>query len=226
MDERYARNVRTLSEQEVESLKDIRVCVVGCGGLGGYIIEMLGRLGVGHITAIDGDVFEVTNLNRQILSDETVLGKSKALTAGERMKKVNSTIEVVPVQAFITEDNCDEMLSGHNLVMDALDNIESRRIIEKCCEKHNIPLIHGAISGWYAQISVVMPGDRTFDRIYPESASAAAYSLDGNPPFTPALAASIQVAEAVKLLFNKGTSLKGKMLFINLLEQSYDIFEL
>lgn len=81
---RYSRNIATLSIEENESLSKRKVCVIGCGGLGGYIIEMLGRLGVGHITAVDGDVFEESNLNRQILSDVEVLGVKKALIAQKR----------------------------------------------------------------------------------------------------------------------------------------------
>ncbi|MBK5247279.1 MAG: ThiF family adenylyltransferase, partial [Peptostreptococcaceae bacterium] len=70
MENRYLRNMNTFSLEENAKFKDFRVCVIGCGGLGGYIIEMLGRLGIGFITAVDGDVFDETNLNRQILSSE------------------------------------------------------------------------------------------------------------------------------------------------------------
>lgn len=78
---RYIRNMKMLSKEENERLGGFKVCVVGCGGLGGYIIEMLGRLGIGNITAIDGDTFDATNLNRQIFCDIKTLGKAKALTA-------------------------------------------------------------------------------------------------------------------------------------------------
>ena len=77
MDNRYIRNMNMLSLGENESLKDFKVCVIGCGGLGGYNIEFLARLRIGTITAVDGDSFEVSNLNRQILSNETVLGQKK-----------------------------------------------------------------------------------------------------------------------------------------------------
>ncbi|MDW2003752.1 ThiF family adenylyltransferase, partial [Vibrio sp. 2304] len=86
--------MNTLSKEENESLKNFKICVVGCGGIGGYVIEMLGRLGIGYITVIDGDVFEETNLNRQILSNSQTIGKSKAQTARERMKLVNPDIYV------------------------------------------------------------------------------------------------------------------------------------
>jgi molybdopterin-synthase adenylyltransferase len=103
--DRYKRNVKTLSEEENDKLKDCKVCVIGCGGLGGYVIEMLGRLGIGHITAVDGDVFDETNLNRQILSDEESLRQNKAEKAKERMKLVNSTIQIKAISEMFTRSN-------------------------------------------------------------------------------------------------------------------------
>ena len=82
--DRYSRNMLALSKEENKSLRDKKVCVIGCGGLGGYIIEMLGRLGIGTIVAVDGDVFEISNLNRQLLSDVTNLGLNKATQAQKR----------------------------------------------------------------------------------------------------------------------------------------------
>ncbi|HHY76981.1 MAG TPA: HesA/MoeB/ThiF family protein, partial [Clostridiales bacterium] len=100
---RYDRNMLCLSPEENDSLRHKTVAVVGCGGLGGNIIEMLGRLGVGKIIAVDGDVFDDTNLNRQILSHMENLGKPKALEAWKRMKLVNPDIELLPVYNRIDE---------------------------------------------------------------------------------------------------------------------------
>jgi molybdopterin/thiamine biosynthesis adenylyltransferase len=167
LEKRYSRNMNMLSPEENERLRSYKACVVGCGGLGGYVIEQLGRLGVGAITAVDGDVFDETNLNRQLLSSEELIGESKAFAAKERMKKVNSEVRVNPVRAFVTAENCDEIIAGHDVVIDALDNMTARRLLEQRCEKQNLPLIHGAIAGWYGQVSAIMPGDRTLQKIYP-----------------------------------------------------------
>ena len=131
--DRYARNHNTISQEENDRLKDFRVLVAGSGGLGGFIIEELGRLGVGHITAVDGDVFEESNLNRQLLSTEALLGTPKAEAAGIRMQAVNSEVEVIPKTIFITEENCEELIAGHDLVVDALDRISVRLLLEDCC---------------------------------------------------------------------------------------------
>ncbi|MCM1992555.1 HesA/MoeB/ThiF family protein [Oceanirhabdus seepicola] len=164
--DRYKRNVKTLTEEENNMLKSCKVCVIGCGGLGGYVIEMLGRLGVGHIACVDGDVFDESNLNRQILSDENSIGMSKAEKAVKRMKIVNSNIEATAIKEMFTQKNAIEILEGNHVVVDALDSIDSRLLLQNICEELKIPLVHGAIAGWYGQVSTVLPGDRTLDFIY------------------------------------------------------------
>lgn len=221
---RYDRNMLCLSEEENNSLRHKTVAVVGCGGLGGYIIEMLGRLGVGKIIAVDGDVFEETNLNRQILSNVENMGKPKALEAWERMKLVNPDVELLPVYNRVNEDNAKTILQKAQVVVDALDNVNGRMVLQKTCEELNIPLVHGAIAGWYAQITTILPGDKSLDKIYSDVKEVK--NPLGNPSFTPALTASIEVAEVLKLLIGRGELLRNKMLFINLLNNSFEMIEL
>jgi Dinucleotide-utilizing enzymes involved in molybdopterin and thiamine biosynthesis family 2 len=223
--ERYSRNMKTLSKEENNRLKEFKVCVVGCGGLGGYVIEMLGRIGVGSITAVDGDVFEESNLNRQILSSSESLGLSKALVAKLRMEKVNPLIKVEPVQAMLTEENSLDILKNHHVVVDALDSIPTRLMLQDSCKKLDIPMIHGAIAGWYGQVTTIFPGDDTLNKIYNKDKNEAKgiEKEMGNPSFTPALTASIEVSEAIKLLLGRGELLRKKILFIDLLSSEYDI---
>jgi len=225
--DRYKRNIKTLTEEENNMLKSFKVCVIGCGGLGGYVIEMLGRLGVGHITCVDGDVFDESNLNRQILSDENSLGMSKAEKAVKRMKTVNSDIEAIAIKEMFTEKNGIEILEGNHVVVDALDSIDSRLLLQNICEELKIPLVHGAIAGWYGQVSSIFPGDRTLDFIYSRKSNAKGVEVElGNPSFTPAHIASIQVSEVVKLLLGRGKLLRKKIMFIDMLNNDYDIIEL
>lgn len=223
---RYSRNIKTLTVEENESLKNFKVSVVGCGGIGGYVIEMLGRLGIGKIIAIDYDVFEESNLNRQILSDSNSLGTKKVEKAQERMKAVNPHIEVQAINERLTDVNGEGILRNSDVVIDALDSIESRLMLEKLCEKLHIPLVHGAIGGWYGQVSTVLPGDRTISRFYGKNVSEGIEKKLGNPSFTPALVASIEVSEVIKLLIKRGDLLRNKILFIDLLEQEYQVIEL
>lgn len=224
--DRYSRNMLALSKEENKSLRDKKVCVIGCGGLGGYIIEMLGRLGIGTIVAVDGDVFEISNLNRQLLSDVTNLGLNKATQAQKRIEMINPDIKLIPISKNFTINNYNSILDGCHAAVDALDNIASRLILQKCCEELDIPLVHGAIGGWYGQLTTIFPGDRTLDKIYRSYDNEKIKNPLGNPSFIPALTASLEVSEVVKILINRGELLRNKMLFINLLDNSFDIIQL
>lgn len=223
---RYETNRNSISEEENKILHESKVCVIGCGGLGGYIIEMLARLGIGHITAVDSDKFDETNLNRQILSNDETLGKCKALMAKERIKLVNGDVEVKPVVSYLDKSNAQEILAGHDLVIDGLDNIESRLILEEACENLEIPLIHGAIAGLYGQVSTVFPGDRTISKIYRKGTSKGVEGKLGIPAFTPPLIASIEVSEAVKVLLDRGGLLRGKLLLLDLADNEFMTIEI
>ncbi len=223
--ERYRRNLESISREENKTLKNSKICLVGCGGLGGYIIEMLGRLGAGYITAVDSDVFEVSNLNRQILCDESSIGRSKALVAEERMKGINSEIYVRPVKKYLNKENAERIIRGHDLVIDALDSIETRLVLERVCKSLQLPLVHGAIGGWYGQVSSVFPGDDTLSKIYGSGICKGIEKQLGNPSFTPALIASIQVSEAVKILLDRGELLRNKLLLVDLLNNEYTTLE-
>lgn len=223
---RYDRNQHTLSKEECLLLQNSRVIVVGCGGLGGHIIEHLGRLGVGMITAVDNDVFDQTNLNRQFLSTEELIGKPKAEAAVKRIEAVNSEIKIKGIVCRMTRENSQELLRGHHIAIDALDNVESRLILEEACQSLGIPLIHGAIGGWYGQVAVVMPGMPLLSKLYGESQEEGLEEDMGNPSFTPGVIAGIQVTECVKVLLNKEGTLKGYILTVDLENLEFDILEI
>lgn len=223
---RYSRNHSSITKDENLILRQSKVCVVGCGGLGGHIIEMLARLGVGTITVIDGDVFDETNLNRQILSNELTIGQSKAITAEKRIKIVNSDVKIIPIEDYIDKDNAKGYLKEHQVVIDALDDISIRFILQEACLKLKTPLIHGAIGGWYGQVSTIFPGDNTLDKIYRNNMISGKEKELGNPAFTPTLISSIQVSEAVKVLIGRGELLRNKLLFIDTLNHEYNTLEL
>lgn len=213
----------TLSLEENEHIQKCKVCVIGCGGLGGYIIEMLGRIGVGYITVVDGDTFEESNLNRQLLSDENVLGMKKANQAKARMEKVNAHVQVIPIIVNFSMENGKDIIVNHDVIVDALDNKVTRLLLQDYCEELNIPLVHGAIAGWYGQVSTIYPGDRTLSKIYGDPMEDGPEKRLGNPSFTPALVASLQVSEVIKILISRGELLRRKILYINTLQQEYNV---
>ncbi len=223
---RYSRNMNMLSKEENEKLKDFSVCVIGCGGLGGYILEFLGRLGIGHLTAVDGDVIEISNLNRQILALETNIGTKKAEAFEKRMRQVNTNVKINIISEFLNEENATDIIYNHDVIVDALDSLPVRKILQRHCREQNIPLVHGAIAGWYGQVCTILPGDNTLNKIYPEDTDHGIEADLGNPSFTPALVASVQVGEVLKVLLKRGDILRNKMLSINLYDHEYEVISL
>lgn len=200
MESRYIRNIPALTESECLALQEKHVLIVGCGGLGGHILDQLARLGVGHIRMVDGDVFEATNLNRQLLSTVPLLGAHKAKAAADHIAQVNPNVTVEAVDTFLTEENASFLLAGCDVVLDALDNIPSRKVLAAACARAGIPYVYGAIQGWVAQVAISMPGDRLIDILYPEDIVIRDKSVLS---FTPALCASVQTSLCVKLLLGK-----------------------
>lgn len=218
---RYEKNIGTINSMEQSLLSKAKVCIVGCGGLGGYIIEMLARLGIGNLTVVDFDIFEESNLNRQIFAQEQNLENKKVEECEKRVHVINREIKVVAVDEKVTKNNAEAILKNHDIVIDALDSISDRMILQDTCEKLGIPLVFGAISQWLGQVGTILPGDKTLNKIYPCNSKNVNELTLGNNAFMPALVGSIQVSETIKILLNKGGTLKGKVLLINLLDNEF-----
>ena len=220
---RYQRNRQTISFAGQLTLLRSSVAVIGCGGLGGYVIEELARLGVGTIHAVDPDVFEEHNLNRQLLSRIDNLGEPKVAAAAHRVAEINPAVQLVPHRKALGVENGRELLSGVTVAVDALDNVQSRLELAELCRELAIPLVHGAIAGWYGQVATQLPGDDI--SIYLASAAGGSKGVEsrlGNPSFTPAVVASLQVAEVCKVILGQGEPLSGRMLIGNLLEMEFE----
>lgn len=217
MEQRYIRNLGALTEAECAVLHEKRVLVAGCGGLGGHIVENLLRIGVGEIVAADGDVFEETNLNRQLLSEVPLLGVSKAEAAALRAQRVNPDVKVTAVTEFITAENAGELVRGCDAVIDALDNIPARRLLAGECARQKVPYVFGAIAGWVAQAAVILPGDRLLERLYPKDVTVKDKSVLA---FTPAACAAMQCALAVKLLCGREIE-AGKLHYLDLSDMEF-----
>lgn len=216
---RYQRNRQTISILQQYRLFLSKVVIIGCGGLGGYLIEELARLGVGNLVLIDSDVIEEHNLNRQLLSSVEALNRAKVEVAAERVRDINPAVTVTPLQTVFSSDNGRELMQGVDLVLDGLDTIPARLELAKLCHEMSIPLVHGAIAGWYGQVATQMPGEDISPQIFGMSPPNKGIESDmGNPSFTPAVVASLQAAEACKVLLREGKCLSKRILFINLLD--------
>lgn len=218
MEPRYLRNLGAITEADCSLLRQKTVVVIGCGGLGGYLMEYLARIGIGTIRCVDGDVFDETNLNRQILATRDTLGKSKVQAAADRLQLVNPDITVQPIRAFLDRSNAEELIHGCDMVLDALDNIPSRRILSDACTQANIPYVFGAISGWVAQAGISLPGDGMIHTLYPQGVEAKDKSVLS---FTPALCAALQASLCVSWLLGHSVE-TGKLHYFDLFCEEYE----
>ena len=216
--ERYLRNHDAISESEQAILATKRVLVVGCGGLGGMVIECLARISVGYLRVVDGDVFEESNLNRQLLSSTMNLGRPKVLAAQQRIMAVNPLVEVDAVQADLAAENAMELLAGCDVAVDCLDNIPARLVLQQAAKVAGVTVVHGAVAGWLVRICVIQPGEDLLSLLYPNPEEAQGEERQrGTLSFTAALTASWQAAETVKLLLGK-PGLQGEILEVDLLQ--------
>jgi molybdopterin/thiamine biosynthesis adenylyltransferase len=223
MPARYQRNRRTVSIAEQLRLFRSRVVIVGAGGLGGYVVEELARLGVGTLAVADPDTFEEHNLNRQLLATLANLGAPKVEAAVERVGTINPAVRVVPLRSAFSRENGAELLSGADVAVDALDTVTARVELARACRELGVPMVHGAIAGWYGQMATQMPGEDITPFIYPSGNEPKGVETKlGNPAFTPAVVASLQVAEVCKILLGQGRCLNRRMLFLNLLDMEFE----
>ena len=216
---RYRRNLGTVGFDGQKKLLESSVIIVGLGGLGGYLIEELGRVGVGRIVCCDHDVFDATNLNRQILSDQGNLGESKVDAAQERLAAINSAVEFVGVGGKFNDID-KSIWRRAGVVFDCLDNIDDRMVLAEKCTLASIKLVHGAIGGWCGQVGVIAPGSDVLSRVYKGQRSGIEKDV-GTPPFTAATAASIMASKGVKVLTGKDSQEDYHILFFDLLENDW-----
>lgn len=190
--------------------KQKTVGIAGCGGLGGNLVEDFLRLGIRHLVVCDGDVFDPSNMDRQILCTTENIGKKKVEAARERAALIAPETIMEVHDVFVDENNGKELFEGCDLVVDALDSAEGREILRKVCAALGIPLVHGAIGDWALQVGVLYPGDR-----FP--AAAATPRREGQVlSFVPAVCAGLEAAEAVKILRGEESSLRSRIRYMDL----------
>jgi len=227
--DRYCRNLKTLTLEEQKVLAESRVAIIGLGGLGGGVLEMLARIGVGSLFLMDGDRFEMSNLNRQILSTEALVGSSKAEAAKKRVKAINSAIAVTACHGFLGNENIDEIVGNNDLVIDCLDSIDTRFILENGCKRAGIPMVSAAIAGTLGQVMTIFPEDKGLELVYGKQDSKRAEGAEketGNLSFCALFVAALQACEAVKVLINRGELLRNRLLIADPMTLSFDIIDL
>ena len=206
---RYSRQILlpTIGPEGQARLGRSRVAVVGCGGLGSVLSQLMVRMGVGRVTVIDGDRPDATNLHRQLLYDEADVAAElpKAQTAAEKLRRINSRAEVVGIAERMDAANADRLLAGHEVILDGTDNLSTRYLLNGWSIANGIPWVYGAVMFAQGMMLVIRPEKGPcLACLYPEPAAetAAAAPLPIFPPAAVAIAC-LQATEAVKLLLQK-----------------------
>jgi molybdopterin/thiamine biosynthesis adenylyltransferase len=203
--------------------------VVGLGGLGGAVTEVLARIGVGRLVLIDGDRFEESNLNRQLLSTIDRVGLPKADAARQRVAEVNPSVETTAIQQFVTPENAEDFLRGCEVVVDCLDNLPSRFVIEDACRRIGCPLVSAAVAGTSGHVTTIFPEDRGLRLIYGEPRNApikGAETALGTLPHAVVFLATLECAEVVKIILKRGRLLRDKLLLADLNDTLIEVMNL
>jgi molybdopterin/thiamine biosynthesis adenylyltransferase len=218
---RYTRNREIISIQEQLKLAESRVPVIGAGGLGGQVIMLLSRVGLGHLVVIDFDIFDETNLNRQALCSKKSLRKPKSQVAVNVVHSINPGADITPYQLRLTSSNGPEILFGSDVVVDALDNIPDRFTLEKITKKLGIPLIHGALAGFEGWMMTIFPDDSGLKLLYKgeetkKSNAQAPEAILGIPALTPSIIGTLQAMEVLKIILKRGKIFRNSMAHVDL----------
>ena len=223
--ERYERQITMagFGESGQEKLKRARVLIVGTGGLGCPLALYSAAAGIGSISLVDYDKVEWTNLNRQILHWEENVGNDKVRSAADKIRRLNSATEVRELGVRLSTENAAEIVSGHDLILDALDDLEVRQILNRAAVEARIPMIYGGINGMDGMTTWILPG-RTpcLKCLFPNRIEKETVPVLGT---TPGIVAMIQVTEAIKYLVGMGDLLTGRLLVYDGLAMKFSEIE-
>lgn len=212
--EKYARHLAIYgwTDETQDKLTSAHVFVAGAGGLGSPLLFNLAAAGIGNLTICDFDTVSISNLNRQILYSESDIGKSKVFTAAERLKKLNSSINITCIDSPLSEDMTD-IIKPVDIIIDCLDNFKGRFILNRMSLELGIPLVHAGISEFYGQITFLKPGETPCLACFVQSDAE-----DKNPGIigaTAGILGSMQAMEAIKYITGTGDNLTNRILFVD-----------
>ena len=222
--ERYGRQIMiaNIGNAGQEKLKKARVFIAGIGGLGSPVAIYLTAAGVGKICVVDNDRVELTNLNRQILHWEKDIGKKKVSSAREKLTKINHEVNIEAIEETITETNVHQLIAGFDVIVDAMDNMPTRYLLNKIAIEKNIPFFHGAVHGFEGRAMTIIPSETACLRcVYRGDIPKEKFPVIG---VTPAVIGCIQATEAIKYIVGIGELLKNRLLIYDGLDMKFTEF--
>jgi adenylyltransferase/sulfurtransferase len=219
--ERYDRQImiRGFGEEGQERLKKARVLIAGAGGLGSPASLYLTAAGVGTIRIVDRDRVEVSNLNRQILHWDEDTGRRKVSSAREKLRRLNPGVTIEAVQEVISESTISELVEGCDAIVDAMDNLPARYLLNKMALEKKIAFFHGAVYGFEGRAMTIIPGMSACLRcVYRGVIPGEKFPVIG---VAPAVIGAIQGAEVIKYLVGTGELLINKLLVYDGLNMAF-----
>jgi molybdopterin-synthase adenylyltransferase len=223
--DRYGRQIMIpqVGEKGQEKLKQAKVFVAGAGGLGSPVSIYLTAAGVGHIRLVDHDQVDLTNLNRQVAHWTADVGRKKVESAQEKLSKLNPNVTVETLSVTISEGNASELTAGFDLIVDAMDNLPTRYLLNKMAIEHGVPFFHGAVNGFQGRAMTVIPGKTACLRcLYRGPVPETKFPVIG---VAPAVIACIQATEVIKYLVGIGDLLANRLLAYDGLSMKFTEFK-
>jgi adenylyltransferase/sulfurtransferase len=222
--ERYDRQImiNDIGAEGQKKLKNAKVFVAGAGGLGSPVSIYLAAAGVGTLRIVDHDRVDLSNLNRQILHWDEDIGRLKVESAESKLKKLNPNVRLESLTETIAEDNISEMIEGFDLIVDAMDNLDTRYLLNRAAIERSIPFFHGAVSGLEGRVMTILPGKTACLRcLYRGPVPNEKFPVIG---VTPAIIASIQATEVIKYIVGMGELMTDSLFIYDGLTMSFDKF--
>ena len=223
--QRYDRQIliKEIGEEGQEKLKRAKVLVAGAGGLGSPICLYLAAAGIGMIRIVDHDTVDLSNLNRQILHGTADIGRPKVDSAKDKLAILNPAVKIEAISAAITEDNINSLIKDCDLIVDALDNVPTRYILNKAAMEKGLPFFHGAVRGLEGRAMTIIPGQTPCLRcMYHGDVPQEKFPVIG---VTPAVIGSIQATEVIKYLVGMGDLLSGRLLIYDGMNMEFREFK-
>ena len=229
--QRHSRHI-LLPQVGVEGQSKIsksRIVCIGAGGLGSPVIQYLAAAGVGHLTIIDDDIVDVSNLQRQTIHKTSAVGLSKSESAKSFVESLDPNLSVTSLNIRLNDNNAEGILRGHDLVVDGTDNIYTRYLIDDTCKELNIPWVYGSVYRFEGQVSVfnynsgpcyrdLFPNPPP-EEVLPSCSEAGVFgAITG-------MIGCLQVSEIIKIISGIGTPLSGKLLVYNVLDSNQKILK-
>ena len=219
--QRYDRQItlKGFGEERQKKLKKTRVFIAGTGGLGSPIATYLAVAGVGEMRIVDNDKVELSNLNRQILHWQRDIGRVKVDSASEKLVQLNSEARIESINETIAEDNVLGLVDGCDVIVDAMDNLPTRYLLNKVALDKRIPFFHGAVRGFEGRAMTIIPGKTPCLKcLYPEAPPPSKFPVVG---VTPGVIGCIQAAEVIKYIVGVGELLAGRLLIYDGLNMKF-----